>query len=987
MIIFYKICNFNNWKEGDVMTIQWKKLWKRVGITILVMLGIIFFFITRKEEASFASKYEGTSLNSNIEGIGRDNTYAKYLEHHSQAQVAKETIEVNLFGYSYAEGVKESANFQNRNQVLLTEENSIVEYKIQVNEAGFYNVSMDYYPIEARGTDIERCFYINGEIPFLGADTLTFNRVWGDKDGGIKQDNQGNEIRPSQVEKSRWETSYFKDYMGYITQPYLFYLESGENTIRLEGVSEPMAISRLEFTHSENNETYEEYLSTYDLKHFENKEEAYMKVVQGEEAPYRSSPSLYAYFDRSSSKTVPYSTSKIRLNMIGGQSWKVAGQWIEWEVEVPEDGLYRISLKGRQNYNRGFVSNRSLILDGKIPFDDVSVIPFRYNNEWSLLTLSDMEGNDYLFPLTKGTHSIRLEVTMGELGDILTNIEESIFRLNEIYRKILILTGAEPDRYRDYRIETVYPEIITAMDLESKILYKIVDDLTTYSGQRGAQAGSALTLAKQLEKFVNHPEKIPLSLQNYKENISSLGNSMNSLSESSLDIDYLVISAKDAVLDKVEETFLDKAGHELKSFGASFTNDYNSLGNVYDKEEAIDVWMLSGRDQSTILKTMIDDTFTPETGISVNVKLISQEALMPAVVAGTGPDVALSVNQGDPVNFALRNAALDISKFDDYESLASQYYENTLIPFQYKGGVYGIPETLNFNVMFYRKDILEELGVEIPNTWDDLIKILPTIQKSNMNVGIPSIERKINNVLYPDLSNFFAQLYQKGGTLYNENGSKTMLDGELAVEAFEIYTRFFTHYKTPMVYDFINRFRTGEMPIGFVDYNNFNTLAVFAPEIRGLWDFALLPGTLQEDGSINRATSAWGVASMILNNTDKEDASWEFLKWWGSSETQVRFGRELESVMGASARYATANKDAFEQLSWSASNANTLREQWKWVVGTPEVPGGYYTQRHIINAVRKVINDSEDTRETLLDYTRTINNELEKKRKEFGLED
>ena len=37
------------------------------------------------------------------------------------------------------------------------------------------------------------------------------------------------------------------------------------------------------------------------------------------------------------------------------------------------------------------------------------------------------------------------------------------------------------------------------------------------------------------------------------------------------------------------------------------------------------------------------------------------------------------------------------------------------------------------------------------------------------------------------------------------------------------------------------------------------------------------------------------------------------------------------------------------------------------------------------NAIRKVINDKDDTRETIIDYSIKINEEIEKKRNEFGL--
>ena len=109
------------------------------------------------------------------------------------------------------------------------------------------------------------------------------------------------------------------------------------------------------------------------------------------------------------------------------------------------------------------------------------------------------------------------------------------------------------------------------------------------------------------------------------------------------------------------------------------------------------------------------------------------------------------------------------------------------------------------------------------------------------------------------------------------------------------------------------------------------------------------------------------------------------MKWWASAETQATYARELEAVMGAAARYATANKKTFETLSWSSKESAILDEQHKSAFGIPQVAGGYYTERHITNAIRKVMNNNEDPRETILDYVTTINKELSNKREEFGL--
>ena len=87
----------------------------------------------------------------------------------------------------------------------------------------------------------------------------------------------------------------------------------------------------------------------------------YSLTIQGESAPLRSAPSLYARYDRSSSQTVPYSVTNTVLNYIGGDPWTYPGNWIEWPFEVPEDGYYNISIKARQMYQRGALSHSRLL--------------------------------------------------------------------------------------------------------------------------------------------------------------------------------------------------------------------------------------------------------------------------------------------------------------------------------------------------------------------------------------------------------------------------------------------------------------------------------------------------------------------------------------------------------------------------------------------------------------------------------------------------
>ncbi len=967
---------------------------------LLIFVGVIAAFVVfclllnLRGTKDFHEKYEGHNLDIDVTGAVRTGTYSGYLRDHAGASTPRTDVEVGLYDYATEVGKAEVvSNYSGESQALLTDAGSTVTWKVNVPQAGFYNIYMEYLLPQSRGVAAERSVLINGKLPFDDAGNMVFSRIW--TDGGEKRvDNQGNEIRPTQVEIFDWQGAYCKDSMGYIAEPYEFYFEQGENTITFVAVNEPMVLRKIKLSAIQEIKSYAEYAASLPAVSPSSVGLTLNEVIEGEDSVRRSESSLYAKYDRSSATTSPYSVTKTILNYTGGDAWKSAGQWIEWDINVPETGYYHITVKGRQNYSRGSVSGRMLMIDGEVPFKEVKEIAFDYQNDWECKTLGNDDG-PFNFYLTAGKHTLRLEATLGEVGKVLEELEDCTFRLNKIYRTILVYTGATPDKYRDYKIQNVYPETILAMELEARRLYKAVDDMVAISGQKASQIATAQTLATQLERFVEKPEKITTEFTNFKDNITALGTSILELSEIRLDVDYIRVAGTDAKVKKDKSNFFKNTGHEIKSFVASFFVDYEAVGDVYDEnakgdEKPLKVWVLTGRDQGTIMKALVDEEFTPQTGIKVNVQTVQAAAVLNAVMAGRGPDVLLSIGGDQPVNYALRGSAVDLTKFDGFEEVFSNFTPSSYAQYSLDGAVYGMPETQTFNVLFYRKDILEELELDVPNTWKELIEMFPTIQGNNMNIGMPSAAGTATTGSGGDLNLYFTMLYQYGGDLYNEKGTKTIVNDDAGVDAFADYVKFYNDYGCPTVYDFASRFRSGEMPIAVANYGMYNTLMVSAPEIRGLWDFTLVPGTEKTDEYgrtwIDRSDCIVGAASMILPSDDAtEQKAWEFFKWWGATNTQVKFGREMEALLGASARYATANKNAFAQLAWSQHAIEVLTDQWDQTVGIREVPGGYYTGRHLTNAVRKCINEKADPRETILDYSILINEELTKKRKEFGL--
>jgi ABC-type glycerol-3-phosphate transport system substrate-binding protein len=371
-------------------------------------------------------------------------------------------------------------------------------------------------------------------------------------------------------------------------------------------------------------------------------------------------------------------------------------------------------------------------------------------------------------------------------------------------------------------------------------------------------------------------------------------------------------------------------------------------------------------------------------------KLVNSAVLLPATLAGVGPDLAMGIDHSTPVNYAMRKAAADLTQFANYEEVASRFKASAMVPYQYNDGVYALPEQQIFLMMFYRTDIFEELGLGVPDTWDDVISLIPDLQKHNLEffLPVPTTTGAVANL--PANPVFSSMFYQNDGSFYINNNSESGFNEGMGPQVFERWTQFYTDYSFPVEANFVNRFRSGQMPIGITYYNTYNTLSVFAPEIKGKWDFVPIPGTLytDEEGNqqIRRETISTGTGIMITEQSSKKAEAWQYLDWWTKTETQVRFGREMEGILGSAARYPTANIEAMNQLPWTVKEYEKLEEAWDWVRGIPEVPGGYMTGRHLDNALRLVINDASNPRETIYDYVQKINAEIEKKRSEFGLD-
>lgn len=886
---------------------------------------------------------------------------------------------------------------------VLTGESGLIEYEVMIKTAGFYDISLTYYPIEGKNSEIQRSFFIDGVLPYDELALVEFSRIWSNnitesylnKDGVStkkwEKDNQGNDLKPTLYETPEWVISYLYDSNGYVTNQLSVYLTEGVHKISMLSIKEPMLLRRITLNNTTQVVDYQAKKAEWDALNAKDTSGILVRV-EAESVTKTSSQMLYPKQDQSSPAVYPSSTKELLNNTIGGNSWRLVGQWMEWDFEVPESGYYNIGMYTKQNFVRGIYVSRKIMIDGAVLFNEMSDYGFRYQSNWRLDTLEDENQEPYRIYLEAGRHTLRMKNVLGDFSTIIGEVQESLSKLNAIYRKIIRITGVAPDVYSDYQIESKLPELEAELVEVHDQLDAAIKQLRQVAGGSSDKEAVLVTMRDQLKDLIKDQEYFKKVVTSYKINVRAVGTWLSNAVSQPLQLDTIYIYSPDVEVNVTGSSFWSKLWYEICRLFYSFIIDYNQIGNVAKKgtdSHTITLWVGTGRDQANVIKSLIDENFTNKTGINVNVMLVDMGTLLQATLAGQGPDVAIQVNVSNPgnssaiqssndmpMNYGLRNAVTDLSQFSDLEEVRKRFNDSTLVPFTYEGSTFALPETQTFPMMFYRKDILKELGLSLPETWDDVKVTMSVLAKNQMEFG-----------MLPNELNFLMLLNQFGGQYYNADATQSALDSDEAINAFKEYCRLYTDYKLDKVTSVEDRFRTGECPIMIADYTVYNNFQVSAPDIKGLWGFAPVPGMRKEDGSIDRSVASAGSACVIMEASKYKQDSWEFIKWWTSAETQTLYGKEMESLMGASARVATANMEAFEALPWPTADYDALKEQFQSVVGTRQVPGGYFTWRNIDNAFYKVTTntDSASARECLMDNIIYINDEINYKRKEFKM--
>ncbi len=964
-----------------------KSVKKQAGKRIASLFLAALLSVSALQASLFVSAAEnGISDNGvALTESGEETGYGDFLSANGEASYSDSEISLGTADVAATAAGAAAAEVNGKQAYTLDKNNTYLEYSFTVEKAGLYNISLDYCPVEDTGRTIQVGFMLDGEYQYKELENVQISRIWVDEvlESGAKYktDEDGNEVRPTQVESYRWNTVWVKSVAGTYNDPLAVSLSAGTHTLRIVRQLEAVAISEVTFKKYNAPISYEEYKkNNSDKKIITNAN----YIVEAEDAVEKSDNRLAATIDSTNSGMSPQSSKVNKVNSFGQDYWNTAGQWATWQVpDNLEEGMYILRFRAKQNGSVGVSTFRTVYINGEIPFEEAESIAFEYKDSWYISTAGGDE-TPYMFYLKPGD-TLTLEATTGALGEVLGEISSSIDMLNNIYQSIIMVTGVNPDSERDYNIQREIPTLLDDLRAAKEEISKIDEMITAILGEANSKTYFFREFADKLDDMITNYRSIVDELSTFKSEIDSYIAQTYDINSLQLELDRIYISSSDTEKPKAGVGFWKSLKFELQRFIYSFTDNY-----VQDEEKGkktVTVWTSLGRDQAQAVKNLIDEKYIPDHP-DVNIKfVVSSTSLPEAILAGRQPDVSLSVAQDVPINLALRGQLLDLKPYIDQldDEYMSQFMDSAWTPFEYEGGIYAMPITQDYNVMFYRSDILKKLGLELPQTWDDFYKVLRELQKNKFNVGIKEADATTAGVTSAaSIFNMF--LIQKGGKYYNDDLTQVNFECDAGKEAFTQLVELYRDYALETDFNILSRFRSGEMPIIIATSGYYQQISAVGTEIQGRWGMTLVPGTLKEDGTIDRSVSADCTGTIILKAAEERgvaDEAFEFVKWWASAETQEDYAYAMESIQGIAGRPALANIKAFENVGWTDAEKKILTEQRSYAVGIEQIPGNYIILRHLTNALRTSYNDNADPLRQLNIQCRYINQELTRKRAEF----
>ncbi|MDF2538663.1 MAG: transporter, substrate-binding protein [Herbinix sp.] len=856
-----------------------------------------------------------------------------------------------------------------------------ITYTVKVDNAGLYYLLLDYKPMGNSLADFVIDVKVNGAQVYEEMKNIGLPLFWSDETKDFPTDRYGDQTAPRQIKKDDWTSLYLYNSSFNTSDPLLFPLESGTNTITVKNNSgNGLGIGRLQLRAPVDNiPNYSEYRK-------QNNGSLVTALVPINSVDYIEKNTTQAiYSSENNPALIPHDSEYKLLNTL---TWTDAGSEVTYQLKAPENGYYQIAFRYKSAKEEFDVFN-TIKIDGTVPFKEFTNYKFgSTGSKWMNEVLSDKEGVPYEIYFTKGIHTLTLHAEQEPVVKAFQYARLIAEHVTQFELEITKITGSTDDKNRTWQMTRYIPEIADYLASYKTLINEIKYSLQEYS-LNGANSAMFSELDKAIA-FIDQMAEYPDEIALYKQNLTK--NRDNSVLKSVSDFASKIVAQNFGLnqiyvygnhdLPKPRANIFETVWNSTKTLANTFISDKFDTKN---DPEALNIWVRRASTHVDLMQKMADTEFTPKYGIKVKINVMpDQNKLVLASAAGDTPDMALGLDSHIPFELASRGTLYDLTQFDDFWDIQGRFVPGASVSYIYNEGMYGIPETMDFHTIIYRTDILDEIGLTPPNTWQDVTDMLPTLQRYGMNF----YHNIAGGVGYKWYHQTTSLIFQNNGRLYSEDGLRTAIDQPDAVKGIQALGDLFIAYSLPKeVVSFFNSFKSGIYPVGIVSLADYILFKNGAPELDGQWALAPYPGTVQADDSISRWYIANGNAGVIFKDTDKAEEAWEFMKWWTDYETQVNYTYTLQSTYGKAFVWLSSNVDAIVDSPFEQADKQVIVEQIKWLRDTPRTPGQYLLERSISDIWNDMINNGTSAQVAIDERVIDINREIKKKMNELGYYD
>lgn len=830
-------------------------------------------------------------------------------------------------------------------------------YDVSVDKSGEYYLEIEYISDEDVSTNDVVEVYINGE----DVGNYRLNKSYKYTDDEFELDRYGKEITSVQEVIMEPQSQILAN-SEYATNYNVFDLNEGHNNITIVPIDSDVEILSVSAKATTSN-----------YKAGSETNSGISIMQEAEQFSYKNDIQINAK-SKASAETTPLSPGNAHINVIDGETFNENGMSITYKVDITEPGLYDIYFAGDSEGVKNLYNYINIYVNGELALEDQ---PILIENNYDI---SKIELPIYL---ESGTNEITFELSLNNYEDILIELDNLREEITELSTELVQLTGGIEDESRDWGLTNFMPDVESQLNEYKETLNNIREQIVEIGSEDVDLVNSIDLMISNIDELILDIDNIPNHMSLLSEGSTSLLTLTNQmitrLTTMGLEFDkfYLVSSGEELNVEKI--SIFDKMAFGIKNFITSF-NFEEVDGEQYDQE--IEVWVNKPRQYVDVMQKLTDQNFTPETGIKVNFSVLTdQNKLTMANAAHETPDAAISLDSWYAYELGLRGALVDLNTLEGTEEMIENVTPGGLLPVIVDDSLYGISETQDLYVMYYRTDIFETFGYEVPDTWDDVLKLLPDLMGNGMNFYIP-LSGTAALKSFPATSMFFMQ---NEVPIYKENGFGTNLDTPEGLESLRNMTNMYELYGLELnTANFFDSFKSGDIPIGISNFATYIQLQNAADEIEGNWAIAPIPGMVNDEGEVVRWHSGSTTVDTIFMNSEKQDLAAEFLNWWTSTEVQTEFNDMLISIYGVEYIWNSANVDAFLNLPLPEKDLAVFETSLEWVQEVPKVPGGYIVERSISDIWNGVVFDGEDVKRLTEEKVQDINIELEKKMIEFG---